>query len=294
MIAFRISNIIKVTKRNAVQYRSHGESLRGPIPLGSEQETEGGIGVKRIQNLGQYQKGLLIFMAAMVLVFAGLYFAVIRREGFEYRDQILVPREENGGTVYSGKIEGEAACFTVSADGTIVFQYGSRTYGPYTVQEDPTATPSDPPSLIGVELRRGQEVLFRGGMSQEDPRKLYCEDGSVVFHGIVLTQPDGEILDGGGNSLEPMEPAVSEILELAAGPELTHKGDWLCWLYGAAICVFTAISILFVEELFRWRLSFSIRRADQAEPSDWEIASRYIGWTVLAASALVLFIVGLR
>ena len=40
-----------------------------------------------------------------------------------------------------------------------------------------------------------------------------------------------------------------------------------------------ACSILFADELFRWNMAFQIRNADQAEPSDWEIASRYIFWT---------------
>jgi hypothetical protein len=56
----------------------------------------------------------------------------------------------------------------------------------------------------------------------------------------------------------------------------------------------TAVSILFADELFRWNLAFQIRNADRAEPSDWEIAGRYIGWTALTIMALVLYVMGLR
>ena len=49
-----------------------------------------------------------------------------------------------------------------------------------------------------------------------------------------------------------------------------------------------------MDELFRWNLSFSIRHPERAEPSDWEIAGRYISWTALAVMALAVFISGLR
>ena len=104
---------------------------------------------------------------------------------------------------------------------------------------------------------------------------------------------DGTVIDDNGNEIDPMKPSVGTILSLMAGPELEHKGDWYGWLYGALLCAVTAVSILFADELFRWNLSFQIRDADRAEPSDWEIAGRYIAWTVMPLVALVVFIVGL-
>lgn len=79
-----------------------------------------------------------------------------------------------------------------------------------------------------------------------------------------------------------------------AGPQLTHKGSWDAWIVGVLISVVTAISILFADELFRWQLAFHIRDAEQAEPSDWEMTTRYISWTILPIMALALFIWGLQ
>jgi len=53
-------------------------------------------------------------------------------------------------------------------------------------------------------------------------------------------------------------------------------------------------SVLFADELFRFNLAFRIRDAGRAEPSEWEIAGRYISWAVLPVVALALFIEGLR
>ena len=60
------------------------------------------------------------------------------------------------------------------------------------------------------------------------------------------------------------------------------------------LSIFTAISILFADEIFRWNLAFRIRNVEQAEPSEWEITSRYIVWTVLPILITIFFIVGLQ
>ena len=242
----------------------------------------------RIKELGRYQKILLLLMAVMILAFTVIYPIVTALSGFLYEDTILVPAEEDGGTVYSGKIRGTAATFTVSADKTVIFQYGNTVYGPYTVKEDPAAIPKDSDlqaQMTGIELRCGGEIVFRGGVvNSGDWRMLYNEDGSFdLLRSITATMSDGT-----------MEPSVSTILDLTDGPALTHKGTWLGWFGGVLICVIAALAMLFADELFRWNASFLVRNAEEAEPSDWEIAGRYITWTALPVMAAVIFILGLK
>ena len=241
----------------------------------------------RVKVLGRYQKILLLLMAVMILAFTVIYPIVTARSGFLYEGTILVPSEEDGCTVYSEKIYGTAATFTVSADKTVIFQYGNTVYGPYTVKEDPTAIPKDSDlqtQMTGIELRCGGEIVFRGGVvNSGDWRMLYNEDGSFdLLRSITATMSDGT-----------MEPSVSTILDLTDGPALTHKGTWLGWTGGVLICVIAALAMLFADELFRWNVSFLVRNAEEAEPSDWEIAGRYITWTALPVMAAVIFILGL-
>ena len=136
----------------------------------------------KFKSLNRCQKGFLIFLIAMALVFAVVYPMTISKVGFEYKDTILVPRQENGSTVYSGKIQGQQARFTVSEDKTVVFQYGDKTYGPYTAKEDPTAIPRNEEMaeyMTGMELRQGEDILFRGGVwDTGDSCWLYNEDGT--------------------------------------------------------------------------------------------------------------------
>ena len=90
-----------------------------------------------------------------------------------------------------------------------------------------------------------------------------------------------------------MEPSAYTILDLMDAPDLTHKGTWLAWFGGVFICVLNALSILFADELFRFQLSFQIRDAEHAEPTDWEMGCRYFGWVVIAIMAFAIFIMGL-
>lgn len=254
--------------------------------------------MEKLKELNRYQKGVLLVMIIMALVFAVIYPMTISRVGFAYKDAILVPTEENGNTVYSGKLMGEQAVFTVSEDKTVVFQHGVKTYGPYTAIEDPTAIPKEEEMaeyMTGVEIRNGDEVLFRGGIFDTgDYYWMYNEDGTSNMIGFSYVTSDGIERDENGNIIDPVEPSASTIWDLMNEPELTHKGEGFAWFGAVFICILNALSILFADELFRWNLAFQIRNVDRAEPSDWEIAGRYIGWTVMTIMALVIFIIGLQ
>lgn len=123
--------------------------------------------MEKIKHLNCCQKSVLVVMIAMALVFAVIYSMTISKVGFEYKDAIFVPSQENGSTVYSGRLRGQKAYFSVSQDKTVVFHYGNKIYGPYTVKEDNTAIPEEEkPSedMVGVELRQGRLT----GKLQED------------------------------------------------------------------------------------------------------------------------------
>ena len=123
--------------------------------------------VKRFQNLDVYQKGILILLVAMTVVFAFVYAATIARMGYLYQEEIFVPTEENGTTVYSGKLDDMECRFEVTAEKKLTFHTEEKVYGPYTAKEDPTAIPEDDSFselMTGVEVREGDEIRFRGGI----------------------------------------------------------------------------------------------------------------------------------
>ena len=107
---------------------------------------------------------------------------------------------------------------------------------------------------------------------------------------------DGIERDQDGNRIDPAEPSVATILELIDGPVLTHKGAWQCtWCGAVCISILNVLSILFGRMNYFGGIShFGIRHVEDAEPSDWELAERYIGWTVLTIMTLVIFVMGLQ
>ena len=85
--------------------------------------------MERIKSLSIYQKGLLLFMAGITLVFTVLYPVTIARVGYRYNDAILVPSQENGNTLYSGKIKASE-----KIKGADVWIYGFDSFTPKNLE----------------------------------------------------------------------------------------------------------------------------------------------------------------
>lgn len=254
---------------------------------------------QKIKDLNWYQKGILLLLLVLIPVYAVIYHVSISRVGVLYNDKIFVPAEESGATVYSGRLDGKPAEITVTNDKTAVtFRCGDTVYGPYTIEEDPSALadiefcPSD---MRGVALYDGETLLFRGGFwPSGEFTQLYRADGSPDLQMGLYAVENGVWKDADGNVVDPMKPDAADILRIALAPELTHKGDWLVWFGAVCISLLNAATILYADELFRWNLSFQIQNAEDVEPSEWEMLSRYLGWTVLTVLAFIVYILGLK
>ncbi len=249
----------------------------------------------RFRNLDRYPKILLIALLALAVIFAPIYGITASRVGYLYNDEIFIPRQSEGAMVYEAKVNGQDSTIIVALD-TVIVSWGSRTYGPYTLREDPTAVPDDDlaPYMTGIEILEKDTVFFRGGlMDSGDGFHLFSEDGSMDF-GITVTMNDGVEYDMNGNPIDPMEPGPYDIVSLLRGPELTHKGDWTVFLIGVFFAAATAVSILFADELFYLSICFRVENAETAEPSDWYITCRNFSWTLLTIFTGVNFFMGLQ
>ena len=250
-----------------------------------------------IKELDRYQKALLVLLVLMAGAFLVIYGTVSSRVGYLYKDRIFVPEQNGDSTVYTGKLDGVEAAFTVTADNAITFHWGEKAYGPYTVKKDPTAVPKDEElkdRMTGIEVRDKDKIIFRGGVLDLDHTyMLYREDGRTIFN-ITVQTGSGTVIDSDGNVVDPHEPSIHTILELLEGPKLEKKGQWGIWFLAVFFSGITAISILFADELFHLRLSFRVADPYGLEPSDWEIFGRYTSWTVMTIMILVFYILGLQ
>ena len=250
--------------------------------------------MNRLRELERFPKILLIALVLLVVVFAPIYGITASRVGYLHNGEIFVPRQENGVTLYETTVDDQRCVFTVTAD-TVTLHWGDKTYGPYTLREDPTAVPDDVSfPMTGIEILDGQKVYFRGGMTDEATDFwLVNEDGSHT-DSMSYTLSNGVEYDMNGNPIDHMKPVPYQIVSLLRGPELTHKGDWTGFLIGVFCAAITAVSILFADEFFYLSICFRVENAETAEPSDWYITCRNFSWTLLTIFTGVNFFMGLQ
>jgi hypothetical protein len=248
------------------------------------------------QALSIGQRVLLLLQAFLMVLFLTLYASVGRQQVISYQDALFRRQVQGNTTVYTGKLNGERAVWTVSPGPVVEFQWGDSLFGPYTITADSTALPAEQdlpeyfpsyPSLTGVEVRQGDRVLFRGGLSFSSSTGfwLISEDGEDVdSFGITIVSGD----------LSKTAPSVRNILRVALAPAPTQRGSWGFFLLGVLCCVACTASLWFADELFRWNLSFEIKDAQRAEPTEWALFCRWVSWVALTIVALVVFLIGLN
>ena len=241
---------------------------------------------------------MLILLTAMVLVFSVLYFIVTARKGFAWQNTLLIPEEAAGGTRYSGTVDGETVSFFVKADRTVEYCCGDKVYGPYVLKEDPTAVPESLKqnlSIRGIELYSGEKPVFRGGMWKvsDSQIELFHENGEPET-GIRAASPDGVITLQNGTVIDAKEPSAVTVISLMEGPVLSTQGSWMGWLAGTLLCVSTAFHVFFADDLFRWKMSWTARNAEGAEPSDWVIIVRAVSWAAVSLVAVIAYVMGLK
>ena len=244
-------------------------------------------------DLTMGQRILLCLQGFLILLFLLLYCTLGRQQVVWYQNSPLRIQTDGAVTTYSGKVDGMRASFTVSPGPVVAFRCGDREFGPYSIVFDPTAVPSkenalnvsNPSTMVGVAVLDNGNTLFRGA---------YVDVGST----FLLLREDGDLYPmvkiTVGNSESVAAPSVSGILRMALAPEVVRRGSFGAYFLGLFLCVVCAVSILFADALFRFHLRFRIRDPEDAEPSDWELAGRWISWLVLSILAFVCFVIGLN
>lgn len=247
-------------------------------------------------GLTRFRRLLILFQGALLLLFLLLYPLWADKEGVELHGTFYEKTVQGDTVTYQGKAGGFRTVYTVPRSGgecTVECRIEEEVFGPYTVSPDPEAAGDtgswDGPVTGGVQVRRGEELLYRGAYYVgADGALLWFKGGSALYWGGGVTT-----VTGYSTPATIQEPEVDDILRFALGPNLVHRGDLLFFWLLLLIALLNSASILYADELFRWDLSFRIRDAEWAEPSDWELGSRYVGWCLLCAVEVGILIHGL-
>ena len=243
-------------------------------------------------EMSRYRRGLLIVMAIEILAFFFATLVMINRPGLEYQDALLYPSTEGDIQIYQGAVDGETARFAVSPEWEVSYQWGDYTYGPYQITEDPAAVPDGYEGSQGIEIRLGDEVLFRGCYLPSSTFPLIQEDGESLWEDSNIYMISGEQIWRNGQEIterEYREPSLSALARVALEPELTRQGNILLYLLITVLAVFNVLQICFPGLFFRRYIRWRVRDPELAEPSDFYIAMERMEWVVIAIVCLVLY-----
>ena len=246
--------------------------------------------LKRIKALGRFQKCVLAALCIMIAVFTALYIIANRREVVRYGDSFLTKKQSEASTIYSGRNLGRRVEFIVG-EGRVSYRIADKKYGPYTVLIDDSAIPEfyENTADFGVELRLGERIVFRGAAVKREYASEYWFFSESIFD-ETLESDTLELSEYGPDADEPL---ADDLLKFAFGPATERRGNWFIWFIGVFFCALIAIDVMFPDELFRYRMSFRIREPEKAEPSDWELEQRHIGWLLAPFMTAIVFIWGL-
>ena len=204
------------------------------------------------------KKVLLLVLAALVALFGVLYWrSAAGPEGVAYRDVLYFPTQELEALVYTGKADGQTVSYAVGSDGSVTCRVGETVHGPYTIREDPSAVPDGYEGSQGIEIRLGDEVLFRGCYLPRSTLSLIQEDGEPLWGSSSYAfASDGTILGENGRVItqqEFHEPDLYTLVRVALEPELTHRGSMGLYLAVTLLALFNIIQICFPHLFFRQR-----------------------------------------
>lgn len=232
------------------------------------------------------QRIMLLLQPVLFVLALAAYFTI----GQQLMVDALRYERQGDAAVYSGREDHRKIKYVVSPGPVVEFWLDGELRDTYTVAWDSTAiSQSDRVELYGrenftgVEIRRGDEVWFRGARLNQWPYFLQDEDGND--RSVTITA----VLEG----VRPVpEPTPSEIISFAQGPETAPRGYFGVVLLGLAFSVVCVIWLLFEDQLYQWQMSFRMRDPQCAEPSDWEIMNRWAGWIAFTCMAAVMYALG--
>ena len=231
-----------------------------------------------------YRRMLLLAQLAMILVFAIALAIVYSRPGFVYQDALLRPSQAGDSIVYAGRLDREQAAFTVSPGGRVSFTWGEYDYGPYEIVEDLAAVPEGYGWTRGIEIREGDQVLFRGGYAGQEYAYLFHQDGTPFMEKPSVTGNPGTVgSDGQSITAEDLHaPGPAVLARLVLDPELHRQGSVWIFLLVTMMTGINMYCISFPMKVFRRNLRYTIQNWETAEPSDSYQFLAHASWLILA------------
>lgn len=231
---------------------------------------------------------LLIALAGMAVGFALIFLIWGLRSGVWYRDYFLYRTERDGNTLYAGNVQGKDMTFTVTPQGQVTLRVGEQTYGPFTVTEGSTVISGQSESR-GVTLTEGDKQIFKGEFRKSGENDWLVDEAGEFWTGESPFFFRGDPTFG---TEEWDDLPYNLIVRLVMEPPIRTRAEFGYYWLGLLVLALTAATVIWEDAIYRFELSFRVRDPEKAEPSDWEMMGRWIGWGLSILMALFLFALG--
>ena len=224
---------------------------------------------------------LLLVNAVMAAAFLFIYLAM---DGYicRYQDVLFDVTESEGSYTYSGEMDGTLIEFIASPDNTFSYFINGEDQGTFTVSEDPSAAPESDllvsdTILTGVEIRKDDEIFFRGGFYRYSSGLLLIDENLTPSSG-----PES-----------PDEPSAHTVLFLARFGESVRHGSWILYIVALSFVALIFFTAFFDEPFFRAHMALTKDEREHTKVPTYRKVLRWIFWSALTLGALSLFIFGL-
>ncbi len=233
----------------------------------------------------KFQKGSLIALAVIFLVFLGtyLYFSLFQ-QGAMIGDTFFSAKKDGNSTVYQGSLYETPGTVTMTPDengATFLFQFDNQASGVSFTGEYQVA--------FGEETDQGREVTVTD------------QDGTVLNAGFTYYQPGSDLSlreENGDPSIdvtistlpydwENFEPPYASIISLAAGDNVYHRGHWGLFVVISILGIIAALAVAFPMAFFKFQYRMAV---ENPEPSEFYRSTFKVECVVFPVLLLVAYL----
>ena len=208
---------------------------------------------ERFEDLSILQRLFLWATLGIVVVFSILYIRAATTRGFLYHGSILHRSTKCGTTIYSGRADGEDVYFLISEGHKLTFHRDGRVYGPYWIEDDPSAVPKHWETRFspqGFVLYRGSEILYRGAYILENETLRLGSDAyaDVGFSDLDSYETNADLKFPNLSYWEPEPPVLLTLIKGLESYEDHLEVPWFTFFRGVSFCLLAIVPVLFKGE----------------------------------------------
>lgn len=253
-------------------------------------------------------KGILLILAAFTVIYTAVCGWIMLQKAGKYAlhsDTVEKTKSDDYGTVYTGSVRGMNARFTVSKDGSVLYELGSHAYGPFRIES--SSVGSNRPSMTRLDIYLKDALVlscdYEDSIASLDSKSFHASSPDMHYIGTHAEPASALYFDADGNIVDyhktPIDyatvtqPTLADIIALSNGLPHLKLGllpKIIFYCLGAIVCVSCALTILFQHSTIEPRKRFKFMKI---KALDYTVEILGLDLIYFVGLSLFFFIIGL-